>query len=290
MLTLDNVTTADGYTEDATLGPVPTAESIAIVVANASVMAQVAATDAAGTIQGWGPELLLTPQSTILTRAQGVRFRSAVAGTPAQVVAQLFEPRDPILTGGNAFTSTLSPGGGITPPGGSGAMELIRTELLAAPGANIDFTGIPSTYRHLFLLLQGRGTTAAAIVDLRYRFNNDAGANYDFLYTVTDGAAVSRAEAMGATAGYFGTICAATATAGFAGMCRVFIPNYSLATFNKQAESQTGSKAANVAGNSRNDSVESFWRSAAIVNRLTLFPSAGSFDTGTLASLYGITG
>jgi hypothetical protein len=119
VLTLDNITTTDAYTEDSTLGPVPTAESIAIVVANASVFAQIAATDAAGTIQGWGPELLLTPQSTVLTRAQGVRFRSAQPGGAAQVVAQLFEPRDPLLSGGNAFTSILSPSGGVSPAPGA---------------------------------------------------------------------------------------------------------------------------------------------------------------------------
>lgn len=129
MLTIPNVATQDGFTERCTLGPVPSSEGVTFVVANAAALCQVAATDAAGVVQGWGPELLITPQSNTVQRCQGIRFRSAVPGVPAAIVATLFEPRDPILGGGTAFDSILSPSGGITPPGG--VTELAYNEFVA---------------------------------------------------------------------------------------------------------------------------------------------------------------
>lgn len=115
MLTLNNVATQDTYVDALTLGPVPTCEKVIYVVANASVIAQVAAKSDDKTTQPWGAEILVTPQVAEFNRLQGIRFRSAIPGSPAQIVAQLIEPGDVVPVGGTPFTAVLAATGGITP-------------------------------------------------------------------------------------------------------------------------------------------------------------------------------
>jgi hypothetical protein len=116
LLTLNNVATSDGYTDALTLGPVPTTEKIVYLVANAAAVVQVIPKGA--TIGAWSDEMLISPQAAEFTRVEAIRFRSAVPGAPARVIAQLIEPRDPVPVGGQPFTSNLSPTGNVTPSSG----------------------------------------------------------------------------------------------------------------------------------------------------------------------------
>lgn len=131
MLTLDNLATLDTYDKTLTLGPVPTAQLIKYVVANAAVIAQVAPQNPAGTEQEWGPEILVTPETNTVTLAQGIRFRSAVPGVPARIVAQLYQPDDPRFAGGTPFTPTLTPSGSL-----SNQVQIPTVALAAFPPAN----------------------------------------------------------------------------------------------------------------------------------------------------------
>jgi hypothetical protein len=131
VLLLNNVTTTDSY-EDCELGPVPTAEKVLYLVANNPVLAQAAPTAPSKTVQPWGPDILITPQSAEFQRTQGMRFKSAVSGSPAQVIAILIEPGDILPIGGTPFTGALTPGGSVTPGGGNVQVQkngaLIGTE------------------------------------------------------------------------------------------------------------------------------------------------------------------
>jgi hypothetical protein len=127
--TIPNVATSDDYTAACTLGPDNNAVQLIYVVANAAVVAQFAQIGTDGTTQPWGPESLLTPQSNTIQRCAGARFRSAVAGTPARIVAQLTDPADPIFGGGVPFTSTLTSSGGVS---SSGAVILVTGKVSAA--------------------------------------------------------------------------------------------------------------------------------------------------------------
>ncbi|MGH7348051.1 MAG: hypothetical protein ACREK4_24310, partial [Candidatus Rokuibacteriota bacterium] len=57
---------------------------------------------------------VLTPQSSFIDKISGVQFRSAVAGTPARVVATLSEPGDILPASGTPFTGTLAASGGFS--------------------------------------------------------------------------------------------------------------------------------------------------------------------------------
>jgi len=124
MLTMNNVPTQDGYTEATTLGPVAQAEQVVYVVANNPVIAQLAGTSKAGTTQPWGPEILITPNAGTFSRLQGIRFKSAIPGSPAQVVAQLVEPGDPVPSAGTPFTAFLSTSGQVSPVASGAIIEV----------------------------------------------------------------------------------------------------------------------------------------------------------------------
>lgn len=121
MLTIPNVQTADDYTAALELGPVATTVGIKYVVANAAVWAQVVGKQRSGTLETWGDELLITPETNSIIDVTGIRFRSAVPGTPARVVAQLYLPHDPKFGSGTPFSGTLSGSGAVSPTGALGA-------------------------------------------------------------------------------------------------------------------------------------------------------------------------
>lgn len=137
MLTLPNVATQDKYVDACTLGPVPTTQQIVFVVANAAVYCQIARQLPNGTIGDWGDEILLTPQSNVVQRAGGIRFRSAVAGVSAQVIAQLIEPADPVPGAGTPFTAKLAASGSVTP--GTAAVQVQKDGALIGTEVTLDF-------------------------------------------------------------------------------------------------------------------------------------------------------
>ena len=127
MLLISNQATQDNYVDALTLGPVASAQKIAYLVANNAAIVQVAGHSDDKTIQPWGDEILVTPTTGEFQRIQGMRFRSAVPGSPAQIVAQLVEPNDPVPVGGTPFTQILTPSGSITP-----VSEITRVTVLPA--------------------------------------------------------------------------------------------------------------------------------------------------------------
>lgn len=115
MLTIPNLATQDKYVDALTLGPVPTTRQIKYVVANKAVLMRVWPKLKSGTIPAQTDELLVTPETNVITDAIGVQFRSALPGVPAQVIAQLLEPGDPTFGSGTPFSATITSSGGIQP-------------------------------------------------------------------------------------------------------------------------------------------------------------------------------
>jgi hypothetical protein len=117
LLTIDNLATSDGYTDALTIFS-ELSHRLAFVVANASVRAQFrpAKSEALGHAQPFAnvPEVLITPTSGTIDRISGVRFRSAVTGSPARIIAQLVEPADIFPGSGLPFTQVLTAQGGVS--------------------------------------------------------------------------------------------------------------------------------------------------------------------------------
>lgn len=181
MLTIPNVQTLDGYDPALTLGPIATTRGIKYVVANQAVLAQVAPISKSGTLEDWGDEVLITPETNSISAAAGIRFKSAVPGSPARVVAQLYLPADPQFGSGTPFTGSLSASGAVTPTGTVGVDGWVSV------GTILTYA---STDGHTFVF--GTSADLSAVISLGARLKFTQGGNvFYFLVTGITGATIT---------------------------------------------------------------------------------------------------
>ena len=123
MLTISNQATQDNYVAALTLESRIGGKALAYTVANASVLAQFKPLPQLGGSETseWSAEVLLVPQQGSVQAVAGCRFRSAVAGSPARIIAQLSEPGDFVPAQGSAYSGVLAAGGGASNPPGVSA-------------------------------------------------------------------------------------------------------------------------------------------------------------------------
>lgn len=163
---------------------------------------------------------------------------------------------------------------------------------LAAPAAQIDFAGIPSIFRTLIIEIDARGDTVAASTSIKMRLaatgvSYDTGSNYDRQYFQGFGATPSATEAFAEDSMIIGAIPAASAAAGLSGGGTIKIVNYAAASFNKRVTYDGGRKLGTASGDMARQQNIFFWRNSAIPTAIRLFPAAGNFEVGTVATLYG---
>lgn len=166
---------------------------------------------------------------------------------------------------------------------------LISDIVLGSASATLaDFTSIPGTYKHLRLVIDGRGDTAATSIAVQLRFNNDSGANYDLQQESTNAGTVSGSELLAQTNIGIAAFSAANATANQSGAAVITVPNYAATVFHKTAISQGMLKVGQATGNFYSQLRVGNWRSTAAITRITLLASAGNFIVGSRATLYGV--
>jgi hypothetical protein len=162
-------------------------------------------------------------------------------------------------------------------------MQLIQTTTLGTATATIEFTSIPQTFTDLFVLISARGTNASTQVEGRLTFN---GSSADFSSRVLYGNPPG-GNAATFTGGYTaGVINANSSTANTFANTSVYIPNYS----------GSANKSFSVDSvNENNDAtafifiVSGLWSNTAAITSIGIQATAGNLNTGSTASLYGIT-
>lgn len=289
MLTINNEVTLDAYaallTLESTFGG-----RLVYVVANNSVVAQFKPLREHGGSETaeWAPAegLVLTPQASFIDKISGARFRSAVAGSPGRVIAQLTEPGDILPASGTPFTQTLAASGGVT-QAGAGSMQLISDQLLTVGAAAIEFANIPQTFAHLVLVFTGRGDGVWSNPGLR--FNSDTGPNYDYARSYTSSGAPGGTDTYGGGLIALPPVPGAASVAGaFAGFY-IWIPGYAGTTGQKVAVAVGAGKQTVAAGGLQWETDGGFWRSTNAINRVTLSSGSGNFIAGTRCTLYGLS-
>jgi hypothetical protein len=167
---------------------------------------------------------------------------------------------------------------------------LIAQVVLGAAAANITFTAIPQTYRHLLLVLSGRSDAAVAATPVHIRLNGDTGANYDTQRMNAAGTALAAVEFLAATAGFVGAVPGASATAGMAGITRILLPDYRGTARLKTWTAEGGESQGTGTGQTflRHDRGQ--WRSAVAITDVGVYPASGNFAAATVATLYGLKG
>ncbi len=170
-----------------------------------------------------------------------------------------------------------------------GSTQKIAETILTASASSIDFSSIPSTFRHLRLLIYGRGDEAAATSLLQVRFNADTAGNYDYQLDAGTGGVTQAVENQGVTAIRVGSLSGNTAGANLFAQCDVLIPHYANTLNNKVTSSVYGVKWGAVAGQLIAANGAGFWRSNSAINQITILPGAGNIVAGSIATLYGLS-
>lgn len=165
------------------------------------------------------------------------------------------------------------------------------TQVLAVAAATITFSSIPAYFRNLRLTLLARGDAAAQqYVNVKMRFNNDSGTNYDHEQIYGAAATAGAGEGLADTGLLLGDMPGPTVISGSVAAFTVDIPFYADATFwtatisEKTLMSQT---SGGQAGQLWRKSFSGRWRNTAAVNRIDLITSAGNFIAGSSAELMG---
>ena len=146
---------------------------------------------------------------------------------------------------------------------------------------------ITNSFKHLKIVLQARGSTAAAEVPVIIRFNNDSGTNYDgqrFLFYGTSTA--TQQIAFATTGAPLCNIPGSTATAGMASNHEFMISNYSKSTFNKYIIGMGTQFQGVTSSDMRAEIHAGGWRNTSEINRITILPETGNFEIGSHLTIY----
>lgn len=174
------------------------------------------------------------------------------------------------------------------PSGGGGGGDFVRLydNVLSSSSSSVTISSISGSYKHLRLMVTGRGTDSSTEVTVRLQFNSDTNSNYG--YARQSGNSNGSSDHAGANTNNFiiaGFVAAAGSTSGYVGSCDVTIFDYTNTTFNK---SLTSTAMLNSGSVMYSDVWTGTWRSTSAINSITVFASAGSFATGTRITLYGL--
>lgn len=191
-----------------------------------------------------------------------------------------------LVGGGVSPGSYSSPGitvdvnGKITEIHNTGGLVLITSIDVAIAQPSLTFAGIPNQYSGLVISIHGRGDTAATTATARLNFNDDTGGNY---YSDS----VNRLGSVQVAAGAYaecGIFPAATTTAGRAGTSEIILPDFQSGGLHKEFSFSNffinGATPTAAYGGGH-------WESLLSITDIDITLSAGNWDVGTHASLYG---
>jgi hypothetical protein len=172
-----------------------------------------------------------------------------------------------------------------TPPAPLNSYESIATVTVGSGGSSsIDFTSIPSTYKHLQVRWFARDT-GSSLAYARMRFNSDTGSNYAYHTLFGDGSSTgvdTGANSTHAVAGLEG------------GSTNIFAGNVlDILDYANTNKFKTTRVINGVDVNGAGGYVEftsSLWRSTAAITSINIFTQAFSFSQHSQFALYGIKG
>lgn len=171
-----------------------------------------------------------------------------------------------------------------------GVVRPIGDTILASSAASITFSSITTDYAHLFIELYARSDSAVTNLTTLLRLNADAGANYNSgAFAPPAGSNIINwfAESLGGTSIIHGWVPGSTATANRFGAHRISIPYYQSAG-HKLIHAESSFSFGDLTRESVVAVGGGVWKNVAVINSITLLPSAGNFIAGTRATIYGM--
>ena len=171
------------------------------------------------------------------------------------------------------------------------SFESIATITVGAGGqSSIDFTSIPSTYKHLQIRGIGRNASATTGLNiLKYRFNADSGSNYTSHSLYGTGAAASATNTTGSSFGWFSrtSLISNNSTTNVFGGFIIEILDYASTSKNRTTRTLAG---VDINGTGAVELTSSVWlNSTTAINQITLYDEASAnFTQYSSFALYGI--
>ena len=159
--------------------------------------------------------------------------------------------------------------------------EPIATTTLGSTSSSITFSGIPSTYTDLRLVVTYTTTTAGQYSYLQ--FNTDSATNYSDIILVGDGSSAFSLRDTSANFIAFGSYQSPSSTT---------IPCFATADIFSYAGSTfktaliTSSMDKNGSGDV--EQIVGLWRSTSAITSISIQTSSSTFKAGTTATIYGI--
>lgn len=158
--------------------------------------------------------------------------------------------------------------------------EPISTQTLGSNVSSISFTSIPSTYKDLVLV--SVFNRSAADTGSWFRINNDTGTNYSTTNISGYGTSVVTGRDSNVNVGRYFRNLANQTTYNFIMMN--FIDYANTARY-KTIITKGGNPSGTYSGVERNVNL---WRSTSAINRIDLILSSGTYNSGSIVTLYGI--
>lgn len=170
--------------------------------------------------------------------------------------------------------------------GGGTSYESIATVTVGAGGSSsIDFTSIPSTFKHLQIRYISRN---AAVTDTTYiRFNGDTGSNYAFHAIKGDGSSTGIAASPSQTRSELPFVSYSGATANAFGAGVLDLLDYANTSKYKTARTLGG---ADLNGSGAINFFSTLWQSTSAVTSISIYASSGNIAQYSSFALYGIKG
>lgn len=169
------------------------------------------------------------------------------------------------------------------------SFESIQTVTVGSGGAaSIDFTSIPSTYKHLQIRGIGRNLHTVTVDTIRLRFNGDTSTNYQ----------------MNSLYGYNGSLTTYTTTvvnqipiancAGNSAAANIFAPFvFDVLDYSNTNKAKTLKILAGIDTNSSSSEVDfngAFWNNTAAISSMSFYCTTANLAQGTQIALYGVKG
>lgn len=228
-----------------------------------------------------------------VTRAEAAYVAKALADAKGDLLAASGADalaRLPVGADGQVLTADAAAVLGVkwAPAAGGTDLTKIASTTLAAAAATIAFTAIPATFRDLLLVLTARSTTGSLLQDIQVKPAAPAtSVTVDQQKVHFAATAATVAENLNTTGGSAGSVPAASAPAGLFAQVQVLVPLYSVSGQERSTLVSYGHKYGTASGNLRIGQVHNWYRGlTAVVDAITL--SAGNFEVGTTATLYGL--
>lgn len=137
---VQNVPTQNAYASALTLGPADNVAQITFTITGQPAYAQfwkpIPGKPGKQTLEPVERLFIANTIGAVARQVAGVRFRSAISGQPANIIAEMAFLTDPQIEGGTVSGANISGGGQITPPGAAAVTGRVNSAgaILAGSG------------------------------------------------------------------------------------------------------------------------------------------------------------